>query len=139
MNWLEAVAAALVGLALLLLVLGPLLSGEAVPAVVDDEPVDFEETPKGIALSALKEIEFDLATGKLSDEDYALLKGKYTALALHEMRAEDGGSFDMEDAIAARARIVRGQPAAGPVCTTCGPRPEPDAEFCSSCGIAIAA
>ena len=36
-----------------------------------DEPEDLEETPKGIALAALREIEFDRATGKLSDEDYA--------------------------------------------------------------------
>ena len=59
-------------------------------AIVDDEPTDLEETPKGIALSALKEIEFDQATGKLSDEDYAMLKGKYTAQALQALRAEDG-------------------------------------------------
>ena len=42
------------------------------------EPPDPEETPKGVALAALKEIEFDRETGKLSDEDYAFLKGKYT-------------------------------------------------------------
>ena len=89
MIWLEAAAAALVGVALLLVVLGPLISRELVPALVDDEPQDLEETPKGIALSALKEIEFDQATGKLSDEDYAMLKGKYTAQALDALRAED--------------------------------------------------
>jgi len=82
----ESVAAALVGVALLLVVLGPLISREQVPAIVDDEPQDLEETPKGIALSALKEIEFDQATGKLSDEDYAMLKGKYTAQALDALR-----------------------------------------------------
>ena len=32
-----------------------------------------------MALTALKEIEFDRETGKLSDADYELLKGKYTA------------------------------------------------------------
>ncbi len=148
---LEALAAALVGAALLLVVLGPLLSRHVVAPVVDDEPLDLEETPKGIALSALKEIEFDLATGKLSDEDYALLKGKYTAVALRELRAEDGGKevvaaalpattdSDVEAAIAARARVVRGQGASGRVCASCGPRPEPDAEYCSSCGMAVAA
>ena len=77
-------------MALLLVVLGPLISREVVPSIVDDEPQDLEETPKGIALSALKEIEFDQATGKLSDEDYAMLKGKYTAQALQALRAEDG-------------------------------------------------
>ena len=105
MIWLEAMAAALVGIALLLVVLGPLISRELVPALVDDEPQDLEETPKGIALSALKEIEFDQATGKLSDEDYAMLKGKYTAQALEALRAEDVGPGSGD--LAQRRTIVR--------------------------------
>ncbi len=110
--WLEAAAAALVGVALLLVVLGPLISRELVPAIVDDEPQDLEETPKGIALSALKEIEFDQATGKLSDEDYAMLKGKYTAQALEAPcgpRMAAAGPGDLEAVIAARARAIRAQ------------------------------
>ena len=54
------------------------------------EPVEPEETPKGVALLALKEIEFDRETGKLSDEDYQFLKDKYTAQALEALRAEEG-------------------------------------------------
>ena len=46
------------------------------------EPLDPEETPKGVALAALKEIEFDRETGKLSDVDYEFLKSKYTGQAL---------------------------------------------------------
>ena len=152
MIWLEAVAAALVGAALLLIVLGPLISRDAIPAIVDDEPEDLEETPKGIALSALKEIEFDQATGKLSDEDYAMLKGKYTAQALQALRAEDGPigpeapaavpaaareSYDLEAVIAARARAIRSEGSASHVCPHCGPRPEQDALFCSSCGAGL--
>ena len=139
MIWLEAVAAALVGVALLLVVLGPLISREAVPAIVDDEPQDLEETPKGIALSALKEIEFDQATGKLSDEDYAMLKGKYTAQALEALRVEDGtvGAGDLETVIAQRARVIRAEGSSNTTCPHCGPRPEQDALFCSTCGCAL--
>lgn len=149
MIWLEAVAAALVGVALLLVVLGPLISREAVPAIVDDEPADLEETPKGIALSALKEIEFDQATGKLSDEDYAMLKGKYTAQALQALRSEygptthvaapagAGGSQDLEAVIAARAHAIRAEGSAGSICPHCGPRPEQEALFCSTCGCGL--
>jgi len=62
MGW-EAVVAALVGLAAVWLVLQPLLHpNRASPPVF--EPLDLEETPKGIALAALKEIEFDRETGK---------------------------------------------------------------------------
>jgi hypothetical protein len=147
---LEVLAAALVGLAAVWLVLQPLvLPGHARTPVF--EPPDPEETPKGVALAALKEIEFDRETGKLSDEDYAFLKGKYTGVALDALRAEspkaaevgarperpDGGG-DAEVMIAARVRALRSAatsaPPGAPVCSTCGPRPEADAVFCSTCG-----
>jgi double zinc ribbon protein len=140
---LEVVAAALVGLAAVWLVLQPLvLPGRARTPVY--EPPDAEETPKGVALAALKEIEFDRETGKLSDEDYAFLKGKYTGVALDALRAESaeaaevGAPGDVEVMIAARVRALRSAatsaPPGAPVCSTCGPRPETDAVFCSTCG-----
>ncbi len=89
MIWLEAAAAALVGIALLMMVLGPLISPEReVNPVL--EPEELEETPKGVALLALREIEFDRVTGKLADEDYDMLKRKYTAQALAALRVEEG-------------------------------------------------
>ena len=149
---LEVLAAALVGLAAVWLVLQPLvLPGRARTPVY--EPPDAEETPKGVALAALKEIEFDRETGKLSDEDYAFLKGKYTGVALDALRAESAeaaevgvgvrserqnGDGDVEVMIAARVRALRSAatsaPPGAPVCSTCGPRPEADAVFCSTCG-----
>jgi double zinc ribbon protein len=147
---LELLAAALVGLAAVWLVLQPLVLPSRPQAPVY-EPPDPEETPKGVALAALKEIEFDRETGKLSDEDYAFLKGKYTGVAVDALRAEsaeaaelgaqserqDGGG-DVEAMIAARVRALRSAatsaPPGAPVCSTCGPRPEPDAVFCSTCG-----
>jgi hypothetical protein len=138
----EAVAAAIVGVLALWLVLRP-LTGSATRSLPPSEPVDPEETPKGIALAALKEIEFDRETGKLSDADYEYLKAKYTGAALEALRAD---SDDVEAMIAARMRAVRSAPApassAAPAepapvnlsCPTCGPRPEADAVFCSSCG-----
>ncbi len=68
------------------------------------------------AVDALRELEFDRATGKISDSDYASLKARYTQKALKVMRAGD--------------RIV---------CDRCGPRPELDAAFCSNCGDPLAA
>lgn len=81
------------------------------------------------AIVALREIEFDRVTGKLSDADYAELKTRYTQRALEAMRAGDPAASD--DAIEAavlsyRARLQR--------CVECGPRPESDALYCSNCG-----
>jgi hypothetical protein len=133
----EAVAAALVGLAALWLALRPLLGPPRPPDPVE-EPPDQEETPKGVALLALKEIEFDRETGKLSDADYQHLKAKYTAEALEALRAEEeaGAPGDIEAMIAHRVRARRSAAAApgAPACLSCGPRPEPDAMYCSSCG-----
>ena len=66
------------------------------------------------AVEALRELEFDRQTGKISDADYGTLKARYTEQALVVMRAGD-------------ARV----------CERCGPRPEREAEFCSKCGAAL--
>jgi hypothetical protein len=135
----EAVAAVLVGVVALWLVLRPLLGTPPPPDVVE-EPVEQEETPKGVALLALKEIEFDRETGKLSDADYQELKDKYTAEALEALRTEAGGGVpgDVEALIAHRVQTLRFAAATAPpgasACPSCGPRPEMDALFCSSCG-----
>ena len=65
-------------------------------------------------VDALRELEFDRQTGKISDDDYEPLKARYTEQALAVMRAGDA-----------------------PVCERCGPRPERDADFCSKCGAAL--
>jgi hypothetical protein len=131
----EVTAAVLLGVLALWLVLWPMLSpGGAAPR--PEEPPDPEETARGVALTALKEIEFDRETGKLSDVDYAFLKEKYTAAALDALRAE--APDDIEAMVAARVRVLRATPVQAdssmPACPTCGPRPEPDAVFCSTCG-----
>lgn len=85
------------------------------------------------AIVALREIEFDRATGKLSDTDYAELKSRYTARALAAMRARGEGSADAtpEDLVEATVLAYRQRLKS---CARCGPRPEPDAVYCSNCG-----
>lgn len=85
-----------------------------------------------LAVAALREIEFDRATGKLSDADYAQLKEQYTREALASMRrSEIVGAPRKDDEVEAAIRAYRAQ---RPQCADCGPRPEPDAIFCSNCG-----
>jgi hypothetical protein len=134
----EALAAAVLGLVALWLVLHPLVHPATRRAAPAFEPVDPEETPKGVALAALKEIEFDRETGKLSDADYELLKTKYTAAALEALREADSPS------VPPRPPSHPPPPPGGPLlpteasCPSCGPRPELDAAFCSNCGRPLA-
>lgn len=139
----EVTGALVIGALVFWLVFAPMLVRGQEP-LMPPEPVADEETRTGLALLALKEIEFDRATGKLSDDDYAMLKeryGKEALVALDRDRAEDNrvaATADPEALIAARLSQLRSAHATGapapPPCPGCGPRPEPDALFCSSCG-----
>jgi hypothetical protein len=77
------------------------------------------------AVEALREIEFDHVTGKLSDTDYAELKSAYTQTAVAAMR-ESGDATETN-----HGNDV--------ICARCGPRPEQDAVYCSECGHELAA
>lgn len=87
------------------------------------------------AIVALREIEFDRATGKLSDIDYVELRKQYGDQAIREMRgtqptAPPDASVSL-DAIEARVRAYR---QTHRECVSCGLRPETDAVYCSTCG-----
>ncbi len=136
---LELIAGVIVALVALALVLEPLLAKEPPPSPVEPDFTSIEESesPKIRALLALKEIEFDRATGKLSDEDYTGLKAKYSAEAVEEIRREEvAGAADAAGAAADAAEhaVQLAKHAALVVCPACGPRPEPAAVFCSRCG-----
>ena len=139
---LELVAAVMLAVLVLWLILDPFARPTTLSAA-PIEPDELEETDKGIALLALKEIDFDRATGKLSDEDHALLKRKYSAEAIAAMRAEESEwASDPDEAVerlvASRVAMIRGERVGVPlICPLCGPRPEPDARFCSTCGMAL--
>ncbi len=150
----------LVALAAVALVLDPLIRPEAIrpepPMREDvDDPV---QQRKELALAALKEIEFDRATGKLDDADYERMKAKYTAEALEALREVDaanapapvepalavamagagavaagmvgGGADPVEALVAAKRKAGKGRK----FCTECGAEVEGKGKFCVECG-----
>lgn len=114
----ELLAAGVIGAALLWLVVQPIVAPSLV-APVDIDPPDPEETPRGQALLALKEIEFDRATGKLSDDDYAALHAKYSAAAIATLDAPIAGTTSN-------------------FCRACGAALPAGAMFCAQCGATVA-
>lgn len=95
-------------------VLLPLLMGYPPPGDTGSSGIRTSGDTETQAVDALREIEFDRATGKLSDADYDSLKASYTQRAISAMRS-----------------------AGSRVCEKCGARPETDARFCSRCGTAL--
>ena len=142
--WIEAVAALLVGVSLLWLVFEPMFT-PARPqelSALDLEALDaVEDTRSGVALTALREIEFDRETGKLSDDDYAFLKQKYTVEALTALRTESDApqGDDLEAQVAARVAAIKAGTGRGAACQGCGSGVEPDARFCPACGRPVGA
>ena len=130
-------------LAALAFVLYPIFDGRTDPLAPGGrrptrDAAAIRESAPATAVDALREIEFDRATGKLSDADYAALKAAYTADALAAMRAESaavaqGTAAAPPDIDPAEAAILKYRHRAR-TCVTCGPRPEPDALYCSTCG-----
>ena len=141
-----------VALAASWIVLRPLLGEDLAPPSAPTPSVGANPARDGAsAIEALREIEFDRVTGKLSDTDYASLKATYTEQALAELRARDArqpsaampamtsttsttaaGDDPVEAALAEfRARAPR--------CPEHGARPQADATFCSECGRFLAA
>ena len=145
----------LVALAAVALVLDPLVRPYAIrPEPPSSEPEDDPlEQRKELALAALKEIEFDRATGKLDDADYERMKAKYTAEALAAIREADaaaapapvepavasvptgaGAGGDAVEALVAAKRSAR---KGRKFCTECGAELEGKGKFCVECGVGM--
>jgi hypothetical protein len=91
------------------------------------------EREKALTLRSIKELEFDRAMGKLSDQDFDEMARRLRARALDIMkRLDDGGGYRdvIERELASRLK-ARAQRAG--LCA-CGARNDPDARFCKSCG-----
>ena len=146
-----------VAIAAVLLVLDPILRPER--AAGDAEPEeDPAERRKELALAALKEIEFDRATGKLSDADYETMLARYTKEAVEALREAEvpvggwagaggnghgpssgaaipapamaAGDDPIERLIAEARKASKGRK----FCNNCGAVLEGSGRFCVECG-----
>ena len=94
------------------------------------------ERDKALTLRAIKELEFDQAMGKVSNDDYVEMRDRLRARAVRLMAQLDGAALY-------RAQIERdlqgiaSEPVAPPQCASCGTRNDVDARFCKSCGATL--
>jgi hypothetical protein len=100
------------------------------------------EREKTLALRAIKDLEFDHAMGKVSDQDFAEMGGRLRSRAAGLLRQLDTGvaySVQIERELARRLEALpqtKDTPPATAVgfCAQCGSRHEASARFCTQCG-----
>src|SRR5262245_41760589 len=110
----------------------PLAGGRARAAI---------EREKTLALRAIKDLEFDHAMGKVSDQDFADMSGRLRSRAAGLLRQLDAGSSysaQIEREVARRLEAAGvpsvGESRPGRFCSQCGAAHSADARFCAQCG-----
>lgn len=140
MNPILLAGAALFGGAVIYFVLQPLLAGRRAPMGATDEEMTEAEAKRRVTLLALRDVEYDHATGKLDERDYRELKRELSAEAIEALgrerdernrrEADKSGVIDLE----AEIRRVRQGLRAGNTCRSCGHVNPGGSRFCSACG-----
>ncbi|OGU03863.1 MAG: hypothetical protein A2085_10580 [Gemmatimonadetes bacterium GWC2_71_10] len=133
------IAGTMLALLAVALVLEPIVRPVADATILrpdsDDEDISPEQRRRDRALAALKEIEFDQATGKLSDADYQRMYERYAAEAVVAIKEADAPAHRRTDAPLAEAGGVATATGARPkFCEECGSKLEGSGKFCVECG-----
>jgi hypothetical protein len=101
------------------------------------------EQEKSLALRTIKELEFDRAMGKVSEDDFHEMSVRLRARAGRLMKQLDAGSLyraQIERDVTKRlgAASDARAAAAAHACPKCSTANDPDARFCKSCGERLA-
>jgi hypothetical protein len=137
-------AAALVGYATLRMV-RPLVSPEDDRTVMIGERTRVAlEREKLLVLRSIKELEFDRAMKRLSDEDFTEMAGRLRSRAARLIQQLDAGvgyreqiEKDLAKRLGAAADDVRPKVSNERVCASCDTKNDADARFCKQCGAAL--
>jgi len=133
--------------AVVFFVLQPILGGRSAPMERGEEEMSETEARRRVTLLALRDVEYDRATGKLDEADYKALRTELSQEALAALRAEDAerrGARGATTTLAASAaledeiRRVREGLRSGLTCLGCGHMNVAGSRFCASCGSALA-
>jgi hypothetical protein len=133
-------AAAIVGLAALRAV-RPLVSAhDDRSAVVGQRTRAALEQEKTLALRTIKDLEFDHAMGKISEDDFHEMSVRLRSRATRLIKQLDAGSgyrSQIERDLAKRLGETGEKGGAVHTCARCSVANDADARFCKSCGAAL--
>ncbi|HEY6356683.1 MAG TPA: zinc ribbon domain-containing protein [Vicinamibacterales bacterium] len=122
-------ASGLVGLTVHSALTGFAGGGEDSAGAVGDRQREALLRDKTLLLRSIKELEFDRATGKVSEADFREMNARLRARALSLMEALERGTA----AAPMKVRPAAAAPAV-PACPGCGTRNDTDSRFCKHCG-----
>jgi hypothetical protein len=144
-------ATALAGLAALRTVLPLVTPREARLTSIGQRTRALLEREKTLALRAIKELEFDRAMGKVSEDDFREMSGRLRSRAARLMRQLDAGAGYRERIEKDLAKRLGEKPGGKPgskeaaaaetasdvqvkACARCSTANDTDAKFCKNCG-----
>ena len=126
----------------MLYVIEPVFSGRGATLHDGVDDVDEGAARRRVALTALRDLEYDRATGKLDDSDYEMLKNELSREALQHLEPGTQGrgdpvteraSRELEEEIEQIRRALR----EGLQCGDCGHLNAFGARYCGRCGEAL--
>lgn len=132
------VGGVLLAAGILLYVLEPALSGRGAPLYRGGDQHDESAARRRVALAALRDLEYDRATGKVDGEDYERLRAELSREALVRLGPE---AVDPDSQTARASRALEEEIAAirqalreGLQCAECRRLNEHGAKYCAGCG-----
>lgn len=132
----------LLAVGVMLCVLEPVFSGRGAPLYDGEDDYDEGAARRRVALTALRDLEYDRATGKLDGSDYEMLKADLSHEALRHLGDEPPGgaggaveraSRELEEEIDEIRKALR----EGLQCAACGHLSGVGARYCGRCGEAL--
>ncbi len=127
----------------MLFILEPVFSGRGAPLYDGVDDFDEGAARRRVALTALRDLEYDRATGKLDGTDYELLRSELSREALQHLEtsarasgdpAAERASRELESEIEQIRRALR----EGLQCGECGHLNAFGARYCGRCGETLA-
>jgi len=128
-------AAFVVGAAVLFMLL-PMIQGREAPLDRAEVEPDEVRSQRRVLLRAIRDADYDFATGKLDDDDYRALK---TELTKETLQLLDEAAEAAEDSDVAGSALGK---AGGGVsdrdqCPSCNARVQRGTRFCTECGVGL--
>lgn len=135
------IGAVLLVAAVILFILQPMLSGRRVSLHRElDEPTE-AEARRRVTLLALRDVEYDFATGKLDEADYNAMRTELAAEALQALEQVESeqaaGPAGASPALEAEIERLKAGLRSGTTCASCGSGNEAGSKFCAFCGAPI--